>query len=171
MTARNCGSSGRQAVSNRSRKASVSDCAVVIWSAIGRLRLLALCQDDVRDVGCGNVLGAVIAELCCVDTGEEVLSGAQQDRGDGQMHLVDQPGAKVLPNRGYAAAKSDVLAVGGVGRSLKRCVDTIGDEMENRAAFHRDRCALVAGQHEDGGVIGRVVAPPPLPAVVGPGAA
>ena len=43
--------------------------------------------------------------------------------------------------------------------------------MENRAAFHRDRCALVAGQHEDGGVIRRVVAPPPFPAVVGPGAA
>jgi len=33
------------------------------------------------------------------------------------MHLVDQLGAKVCrKNRGYAAAKSDVLAVGGVGR-------------------------------------------------------
>jgi hypothetical protein len=99
----------------------------------------------VRDVGCGNVLGAVIAELWSVDTGEQVLPGTQQDRGDGQVHLVDQSCAKVLPDRGYAAAKPDVLAVGGVGRSLKRCVDTIGDEMENRAAFHRDRRALVAG--------------------------
>src|SRR5689334_5974739 len=43
--------------------------------------------------------------------------------------------------------------------------------MKCRAALHDDRCARVVGQHKHRRVIGRIVAPPSLPAVVGPGSA
>ncbi len=83
-----------------------------------------------RDVRCGNVLGAAIAELRCVDASEKVFPGTEKDRRDGEMHLVDQASAKVLANRGDSAAKPDVLTVGGLGGSLKCRVDAIGHEME-----------------------------------------
>lgn len=46
----------------------------------------------------GNVLSAVIAELGQIDIGEKVLPGAEQDRGNGEVHFVDQPRAEILPD-------------------------------------------------------------------------
>jgi hypothetical protein len=48
---------------------------------------------------------------------------------------------------------------------------SVGHEIEGRFARHRDGRARVVREHEDGDVVGRVVAPPSLPAVVRPGAA
>ena len=53
-------------------------------------------------------------------------------------------------------------------RPLQRRVDPAGDEVEGRAALHRERRPRVVRQHEDGHVIRRLVAPPALPAVVRP---
>jgi hypothetical protein len=39
------------------------------------------------------------------------------------------------------------------------------------SAFHDQRCTCMVGQHEDGGVIHRVLAPPTPPALIGPGSA
>ena len=53
-------------------------------------------------------------------------------------------------------------------RLLERGVDAVGDEVEGRAALHLERRARVVRQHEHRHVVGRVVAPPALPGVVGP---
>ena len=55
--------------------------------------LSLLCQNDVGGVLRGNVLGAPIAEAGCVNIGEQVFAGAEQQRGDRKVHLVDKPGA------------------------------------------------------------------------------
>src|SRR5262249_54211781 len=64
-----------------------------------------------------------------------------------------------------------VLAGGRGGRALQRPLDTVGDEVEGRAALHLERRPRMVGEDEDRTVIGRRVAPPALPALVGPGPA
>src|SRR6267143_6472551 len=50
-------------------------------------------------------------------------------------------------------------------------MNAIGNEVKRRAALHREGRTSMVREHEDGHVVGRVVAPPSHPAVVGPGAA
>jgi hypothetical protein len=64
-----------------------------------RRPLRALGENDMRGVGRGNVLGTLIAELRCIESGEEVLSAAEQDRRDGKVHLVDETRTQVLLDR------------------------------------------------------------------------
>src|SRR5206468_1956393 len=71
----------------------------------------------------------------------------------------------------HAAADPHVLAVGGRGRSLEGGLDPVGDEVEGGAALHLDRRPRMVGEYEDSNMIGRRVAPPSLPALVGPGPA
>ncbi len=50
--------------------------------------LLSLSDDDMRGGRSGNVLGALIAEIRCVNTLKQAFSGTEQDRRNGQMHLI-----------------------------------------------------------------------------------
>src|SRR5258706_457833 len=53
-------------------------------------------------------------------------------------------------------------------RLLQRGLNSFGDEAKLRAALHPERLARVMRQHEDRRVIRRLVAPPALPALIGP---
>jgi hypothetical protein len=114
------------------------------------------------------MFGALIAEIGCVNTLKQAFSGTEQDRRNGQMHLIYKSCAKILPNSGNPAAKPDILAIRSVNSPFKCGVNAIGDKVEGSASAHHDRCAWVVGEDEDGSVVRRVVAPPALPAVVGP---
>ena len=46
---------------------------------------------------------------------------------------------------------------------VQRGLDSVGDEVKRRAAAHGERIARVMRKHEDGHVIGRILAPPALP--------
>src|ERR1035437_6056071 len=84
------------------------------------------------------------------------------------MHLIDKPRLKVLSKRRHSAAEPDVLAIGGFGCAGQGGVNPTVDKMKDGAAVHGDGRARMVGEDEDGSVIRRVVAPPPLPSVVGP---
>src|SRR5438128_8623051 len=84
------------------------------------------------------------------------------------MQLVNQGGAQILPNGGYAATKADVAAVCCSGRLLQSGVNALGHKAKLRTPRHPKRRPRVMRQHEDGRVIRRLVAPPALPAVVRP---
>src|ERR1700693_2860156 len=84
------------------------------------------------------------------------------------MHLVNQGGAQILPNSGYAAAEADVAAVRCSGRVLQSGMNAFGDKAKLRAPRHPERRPRVMRQHEDRRVIRWLVAPPALPAVVRP---
>ncbi len=131
--------------------------------------LRAFCDDEVRCVRSGNVFRALIAQLRCVNTFQKTFSCTEEDRRHGQVHLVDKSGAKVLPDRGNPAAKPDILTVRSVNSSFKGGVNAIGDKVEGRASAHVDRCAWVAGEHENRSVERRIIAPPSLPNIVWPG--
>src|SRR5438876_11828282 len=121
-----------------------------------------------RGVFRGNVVPALIAELAQVEAGEEVLPGAQEHGRNGEVHLVDEPRAKVLPDRRHATAEPYVLPIGDLRRSRQHSLDAIGDEMKDRAALHDNRFAGMMRQDKNRHVIGWVVSPPSFPALVGP---
>src|SRR5208282_791214 len=114
-------------------------------------------------------LGALIAEFRCVNSGEKMLPGTEKGRRNGQVHFVNQPFAKILPDGCDSATQPDVLTVRGTSRSFQCGVDSVGYKMEGSSPAHGDRCARVMGEHEYGSMERRVVAPPPLPVFVGPG--
>src|SRR6266496_6489760 len=122
-----------------------------------------------RGVARGDVLRALVAEARRVDACEEMLAAAEEHGRDREVDLVDQPSGEVLANGGDATAKSDVLALSRLGRASQRSMASVGNEVERRSALHRDGGASMVRQHEDGYVVGRVVAPPSFPTVVGPG--
>src|SRR5436853_5626175 len=84
------------------------------------------------------------------------------------MQLVNQCGAQILPNGGYAATEADVAAPRCSARLLQSGVNAFGDKAKLRTSRHPKRRPRVMRQHEDGRVIRRLVAPPALPAVVRP---
>src|SRR6267378_1664869 len=84
------------------------------------------------------------------------------------MQLVNQGGAQILPDSGYAATEADVAAARCRGRLLQSGVNAFGYKAKLRTSRHPKRRPRVMRQHEDGRVIRRLVAPPALPAVVRP---
>src|SRR5688500_16077620 len=100
-----------------------------------------------------------------------MLSGAQQEGGDRNVHLVEQPSLEILADDRDTAEKPNVLATSRVPRALQSIVDPIGCEVEDGAAFHLDGGSRVMREHERGSVVGRVLPPPSAPGFVGPGPA
>jgi len=117
---------------------------------------------------CRNIFGALIAESWQIDAGKKMLSGAEQDRGDCEVQFVDESCAKVLPNRGDAAAEPDILTAGSIGGKLKCSADIVGNEVEYSTAIHCDRWPGMVGQHKDLRVVRRIISPPSLPRIVRP---
>src|SRR4051794_40815967 len=97
----------------------------------------------------GDMLGHFIAERRPIETGEQILAFAEQHRRYGEMQLVDEARLQILADGGDAAADADVTAGGGLARPIERFADAAGDEMEDRAALHLERRALVVGEDED----------------------
>jgi hypothetical protein len=76
--------------------------------------------------------------------------------------------AQVLLNGRYATTEPGVLSIGCLARLLKCCLDSLGDEVEDRAAFHRDRGSCVMRQHKNWTMVWGLVAPPTVPAIILP---
>ena len=55
---------------------------------------------------------ACVAQLAQIEPGEQWLSGTEQHRPKREVHVIDQAGAEVLPNRGWTAADSNVASAG-----------------------------------------------------------
>src|SRR5262245_4788902 len=133
----------------------------------GRADVAASGYDNVRDAVPRDELLHLVVEAGEVDAGEQVLSRTQEHGRDREVQLVDQSSLQILADDRHTATEPDVPRAGGIGGLPQRVID-IADEAELRAAFHGNRLARVTREHEHGDVIGRLVAPPPLPLVVGP---
>jgi hypothetical protein len=91
-----------------------------------------LAQKDVGRTFARDGPRAFIAQSTQIDAVQEMLPGAEQDRSDGEMQLVDQAGPQILPNRGHAATEADIAAAGCRGRLLQGGVNAFGDEAKLR---------------------------------------
>src|ERR1051326_4391529 len=86
-------------------------------------RSSALAQEYVHRALAGHALLAFIAQCVRIDTLEEILARAHQQRSDRQMQLVYQSCPQVLPDRRDAAAEPHIAAARcGLGL-LERAVD------------------------------------------------
>ena len=84
------------------------------------------------------------------------------------MHLIDEACAKTGAEHGDSTADADVFAVRGRSGLFNRGVEAIGDEVERGTAFHQERWAGMVREDKNRRVIGRLVAPPAFPGVIGP---
>src|ERR1700723_2087159 len=96
------------------------------------------------------------------------LAAAEEDRHERDVHVVDQVGGEELADGSWAAADADVEAARRLPGRRKRLRRAVVDEVEGGAALHLDRGPDVMGEHEDGGMERRLLAPPALPLLVGP---
>src|SRR6185437_11480245 len=128
-------------------------------------------ENDVGGVLGRLMSGDAVAERRQIDPGEHRFALPEHDRRQSEMQFVDQPGAKILTHRLDATTDLHVAAFGGELRLLQRRLDSVGPEDAGGAALHLDRIARMARQHEGRRVIGWIVAPPALPALVWPGTA
>src|SRR5207248_9685141 len=97
-----------------------------------------------------------------------MLARAQQDGSNGEMQLVNQGSAQILPDRGHATTEAYVAGARCISRLFQSGVNTFGDKTKLRASLHRERRPRVMRQDEDGHVIRRLGAPPALPTIVRP---
>jgi hypothetical protein len=100
------------------------------------------------------------------DPVEQPLAVPEEHRGDVERQLVDDPGRERLAHGRGAARDVDAAIAGGRRGLLEGHVEAVGDEVERRAALQLDRVVGVVGHDEDGGVVGRLVAPPAAPVLV-----
>src|SRR5215467_9259269 len=97
-----------------------------------------------------------------------MLAGAEQHGAKGEMQLIDQRGPQVLTNGRYPTTEANIEPAR-CGTCLLQCgVNAFRDEVKHGASCHGQRRARVMRQHEDRSVIGRLVAPPALPALIRP---
>src|SRR5690242_3925647 len=87
-----------------------------------------------------------------VNSFEQRLSPAEQDRRDSYVQFIDQALAKILPDCVRPAADPYVHSGCSLACAVERLANASRYEVERRAAFHLDGGASVMGQDEDGDV-------------------
>jgi hypothetical protein len=99
---------------------------------------------DKASVGDGSRVDELHAFVECraaTEVIEEALAPAEQGGHDRQVQLVDEARPELLQDGGGPASQPDVVAVGGLERSLERRLDAVVDEVERCSSPHRDRRA------------------------------
>jgi hypothetical protein len=76
-----------------------------------------------------HMLRAFVAQGHSVNPRKEMFTGAEKNRRDSNVHLVDQAGLKVLADGADAATQPDILAIGGFSRPLQSGLDAVGDKL------------------------------------------
>src|SRR5579862_2002800 len=84
------------------------------------------------------------------------------------MQFIDQPLPKVLPDCGRSTSDSDILSAGGIAGSFKCDANPVSNEMKGRASLHYERRTRMIDEHENLGMVNRVLAPPSPPTLIRP---
>lgn len=87
------------------------------------------------------------------------------------MQFIDQSLPKILPDGRRSASDANILSLGSLASSFQRDVNSVSNEMKGRAALHHERRTRMMSEYENRLMIHGVLAPPPSPALIGPGTA
>src|SRR3954463_12479157 len=115
----------------------------------------------------------LVLRLEALEPVPEACAAAEQDRHHDDVHVVDEPRGREVPDHGGASADAYVLTVRRLAGRLERLRGRSLDEVERRPTLHLDGWSRVMREDEDRRVERRVGAPPtpPLPVIVAsPGA-
>ena len=116
-----------------------------------------------RDPARGALRRHAVAVLEPAEVVPEPDAAAEQDRDDGDVEPVDEPGLEELAHDGRAAADPHVLAARRLQREVERLAGRRGQEVEGRVARHLENRARAVGEHEHRDMERRLVAPPAAP--------
>ena len=92
-------------------------------------------ENEVGGVFGRLMFGNAVAECRQVDPGENHFALPEYDWGQCEMHLVNQPGAKILTHRLDTTADLHVSTIGGKFRLIQCRLDAVGHEDEGGAAL------------------------------------
>src|SRR5207342_3552433 len=84
------------------------------------------------------------------------------------VQLIEEARPEELPDRARPAGDQDVLAARGLARLFEGRLDAAVDEVERRAALHRDGRMGVVSEHVRRVVVRLFVSPPAGPLLVAP---
>src|SRR6266478_8425021 len=84
------------------------------------------------------------------------------------MHFIDESCTKVFSDCCDPAAQPDIFSFSSLASACKCIMYPIREEAERSPTAHSQGTACVIGENENGSVIRRIFAPPPLPRVVRP---
>lgn len=93
------------------------------------------------------VLDTGIAQSRKVDSFKEALARAEQDRGDGDVHFIDEAVAQLLLNDIDATTKANVFFCRSLSGRFQCDGDAFGHKIISRTAFHYQRCAWESPNH------------------------
>ena len=130
-----------------------------------RLHLVAISHDQARRAPAEVTVSGVVPNGIPIDS-----FPVRRERRGANGYLIDEVGVEELPDGAGATAQSDILAVGGRARLLQHRGGVAGEEVEGRVG-QGEGGPLVVGHDEDRSVERRLLTPPALPLVVGPGSA
>jgi hypothetical protein len=94
------------------------------------------------------------------------LTTAQRDWDDAEIDVIGRAGSERLPHRRRATGDPDVAVARDLPRSGERDIESVGHEVKRRTTRRLNRVVLVVAEHENRGVVRRVV--PPLRSVEAP---
>jgi hypothetical protein len=91
-------------------------------------------QHQVASAGRAKVAGAGVAELAEIESAQQVLAAAEQQRADRQLQLIQEARFELLTDRLHATAEPDVFAARGSSCALECDMNPLRDEVKGRAA-------------------------------------
>jgi hypothetical protein len=97
---------------------------------------------------------------------EESLAAAEQHGDDGEMHLVDEPSTKVLPDGGSPAPQQNITVTGSFACCAQSRLDPAIDKMEGGSPLRFDGGTRVVREHEDRVMKRGLCSPPAGPVAV-----
>ncbi len=83
-----------------------------------------------------DMFGTFVPQRRCVNARQKMLTNAKQDRGNGDVQLVDQASLEVLADRAHAAAQPYILTIGCCPCLFQGRLDAVGDKVEGGTPLH-----------------------------------
>src|SRR4051794_11056226 len=95
-------------------------------------------EGDVGGAALRHVGRHLVGELETTQVLPQALATVEQDRGDRDMQVVDEPGAQEVAGGADPTAHAHVQAAGGFGRLGEDVLDRGAAEVEGRSPLHRE---------------------------------
>src|SRR5215471_3053143 len=87
-------------------------------------------KHDMGGLRRGHELAALVSQCPQVNSIEQWLTSAEQNRRNSEVYFIDETCMQILPDRVRPTANAHVHSAGRMARPIERVMNTAGDEVE-----------------------------------------
>src|ERR1700743_999041 len=116
-----------------------------LWRHKARVRLLFFREHNMRRTLRRLVLRHRKSQRGQVKTGKQCLTLTEGNGCKCKVERIDQPSLQILPHGRNTASNLDVLVTCCLFGESQSLLDSAGDKVEGRLAFHHERLTLMVG--------------------------